>query len=226
MNLLLKSFYERISRRYELVNHVLTLGADILWRKRALRFLDGGAVILDLCTGTGDMARLIKKKLPGAKVIGADFSLPMLLKAKEKRGDGVNWAGSYAQYLPFSDNTFDAVTVTFAARNLKVNEQVLIECFKEIRRVLKPGGVFINLETSQPANRLLRWLFSMYIKVLIKPVGGVISGYSPAYQYLASTISRFYSAPELAEVMRHAGFKEVDYQPVWGGIAAIHQARK
>jgi demethylmenaquinone methyltransferase/2-methoxy-6-polyprenyl-1,4-benzoquinol methylase len=226
MKIGLRDFYAKINRRYEFINHVLTFGADILWRKRALRFLDGGAVILDLCTGTGNMARILKEKFPQAKIIGADFSLPMLLKARKKRGYDVKWISSYAQYLPFSDNVFDAVTVTFAARNLKVSEQVLIECFKEIRRVLKPGGVFINLETSQPNSRLLRWLFSMYIKVFIKPIGGVISGYAPAYQFLAGSMSGFYTAPELAEVIRQSGFKEVSYHPVWGGVAAIHVARK
>ena len=131
-----------------------------------------------------------------------------------------------AMALPFRDKTFDLVTISFATRNINVSRKALYQCLSEFYRILKPGGQFVNLETSQPAPRLIRKLFHLYVRVVVRHVGHMISGSKNAYAYLSNTIQRFHNAGEFADIIRQAGFAKVSIYPMMFGIVAIHQATK
>lgn len=222
--------FPEVARTYELVNHAMTLGLDILWRRKTARVAanEGGSRWLDVCTGTGEMAihlgRLAKHE---AVVIATDFSSPMIHKAIEKReAREIAFVLADAKRLPFADDTFDLVTTSFATRNLNVNRQRLIESFGEFRRILKPGGRYVSLETSQPPSSLIRKLFHLYVRLVVRPLGYAISGSRAAYAYLSHTIQSFYTAEELADIMREAGFAQVSFQRLALGAAAVHKAVK
>ena len=173
----------------------------------------------------GALARAAKSR---AKIIGVDFCLPMLSQAvKKPEYSRISFCVSDAGCLPFSDNTFDVVTIAFATRNLNNSgQEVLLKRFREFLRVLKPGGRFINLETSQPKSVLLKKLVHSYIWLMVKPIGYLISGSKIAYAYLAHSIPRFFSAEELVGVLYRAGFKKIDFILLSFGVAAVHIAVK
>ena len=128
--------------------------------------------------------------------------------------------------LDFPDNSLDLITISFATRNINLNKDILNQTFTEFYRVLEPGGRFVNLETSQPSSSWIRKIFHFYVKLVVKPVGGLISGSQSAYAYLTHTIPRFYPPEELSEIMNQAGFKNVTCKKLLFGIAAIHQGQK
>ncbi len=225
----IKEIFSEVPRTYELVNHVLSLGLDIYWRKRLARHAASFTprLCLDICSGTGETAVLLKRSCNGTTVVAADFSFPMLSVAMKKpTTGGILFTLANAHSLPFPDATFDIVTISFATRNLNTSRGALINYFREFLRVLKPGGSFINLETSQPKNAVIRWLFQRYVKTFVAPIGRLISGTGAGYKYLSNTIPRFYPAPELAQLFRDAGFSSVDVQSPFLGAAAIHTAIK
>ncbi len=227
----IQRLYVSIPRTYEMVNHVLTFGLDILWRRKAALIASsaGGNLWLDAGMGTGDMTlnlnRLADER---TRIVAIDFSLPMMRKARERLADGdVALILAEATCLPFRDELFDAITLSFASRNIHSSgENNLSVCLSEFHRVLKPGGFFINLETSQPRNCLLRKLYHLYVKLVVKPVGGIISGSFEPYDYLSSSMRLFYSADELASIIRRSGFNTVSYELLLLGTAAIHRAAK
>lgn len=226
----IQRIFSEVPQTYELVNHVLTFGLDSLWRRKAARIAaaGGGKLWLDVCSGTGEMAVCLSR-LAGqnTKVIAADFSLPMLNKIREKpEGSKIFFTLADASSLPFPDCTFDLVTISLGTRNLNVRRETLIESFREFYRVLKPGGRFVNLETSQPPAGLMRKLFHLYVRLVVKNIGSLLSGSKAGYSYLSYTIPRFYRADELADIMRQAGFDEVSFNRVILGVAAIHEAVK
>lgn len=226
----IQEVFTTVPKTYELVNHVLTFGMDISWRKRAVRaaLAAGGNLWLDICSGTGETASYLKRAAPnGVTVVSADFCEPMLREAvKKPEGKHICFTLADASLLPFADNTFDLITISFATRNLNISKNALVRCFAEFRRVLKKGGHFINLETSQPSSRLLRRLFHAYIGLLVRPIGEAISGSKAGYKYLSHTIPRFYDADEFSCVISDAGFTSVDYERLIFGIAAIHHGIK
>ena len=222
--------FSEVSETYELVNHVLTLGLDRRWRRRAAqdaaRSKDGPW--LDVCSGTGEMAQNLAGAAGGGTiVVSLDFSVRMLAKAAEKaRRARIFLALAEASRLPFPDGTFDLVTISFATRNINLSRTVLTEHFEEFRRVLKPGGRFINLETSQPRSRIIRNLFHLYVGLAVKPVGFFISGSKAGYTYLSQTIPRFYDLETLRTILFEAGFRKVSYERLFFGVVAIHTAIK
>ena len=222
--------FSEVPATYELVNHVLTLGLDIVWRRRAAKIAvtsDGGQWA-DMCTGTGEMAALLSRMAPeGTTIYGIDFSEPMLKQARKKpQAAGINFVTSDIKALDFPDESFDLVTISFATRNINLSKDILIHSFGEFYRVLKPGGRFVNLETSRPSFWPVRKCFHLYIRLFVKFIGGRISGSRDAYTYLATTIPRFYSAQELSDIMRQAGFDKVTFQQYLFGAVAVHQAVK
>jgi demethylmenaquinone methyltransferase/2-methoxy-6-polyprenyl-1,4-benzoquinol methylase len=222
--------FSEVPETYRLVNHVLTLGLDFIWRRRAagIAAAAGGERWIDLCSGTGDMAANLRRTAKnGTRIYAADFSAPMFGKAREApECAGIEFVLCDVKKLPFPDDTFDLATIAFATRNINLSRNKLTETFREFRRVLKPGGRFVNLETSQPSSRILKKLFHMFIKLFVKPVGGMISGSDRSYAYLSSTIPRFYPPEELMGIMREAGFEDGGIHRMSCGIVAVHQGVK
>jgi len=229
MKTAVQKIFDEVAPTYERVNRVLTLGLDGRWRKKAARAAAqaGGKLWLDVCSGTGDMARnLARLAPPGTKVVALDFNAAMLCKASAKSKAPAAFVMSDVKSLPFPSDLFDLVTISFATRNINLSKDLLCRSFQELRRVLKPGGHFVNLETSQPRSNFARKVFHLYVRTMVKPVGTRLSGSEAGYAYLASTIPRFYDAEDLLDLLRQAGFKKVVYRPLFLGAAAIHTAIK
>jgi demethylmenaquinone methyltransferase/2-methoxy-6-polyprenyl-1,4-benzoquinol methylase len=227
----LQELFAEVAPTYERVNHVLTLGMDRRWRRKAARITaaGGGTLWLDACSGTGDMAEALGRRAEeGTKVIALDFCAPMFDRVRTKKGFGTTIEAVLADVkrLPFPEATFDAVTISFATRNINISREALTSTFAELRRVLKPGGRFVNVETSQPRAWLVRAAFRAYVGLFVRRVGERISGSRPGYAYLSSTIPRFYGPEELAGILREAGFAEVSWQRLLFGAAAVHLSVK
>jgi demethylmenaquinone methyltransferase/2-methoxy-6-polyprenyl-1,4-benzoquinol methylase len=226
----IRKVFSEVPATYELINHILTLGFDIIWRRQAAKIAaranEGNWV--DMCSGTGEMAvNLNRHARKSTTVHAVDFSLPMLTEAKRKPGaQGIRFLVSDVKHLPFPDGSFNLITISFATRNLNLSREVLVQTFSEFYRILKPEGIFVNLETSRPSSSFLNVCYDLYIKLLVKAVGSRISGSRSAYAYLASTIPRFYPPAELADIMRNAGFDRVTFKRRLFGVAAIHQGEK
>ncbi len=230
MNKGIQKIFSEASHSYELVNHILTWGLDIRWRKKSAKAaaVEGGTRWMDICSGTGETAAYLSRLAKnGTTVVSADFTFDMLYEATKKpEANRITFTLADAGRLPFRDETFDLVTISFATRNINVNRDALLRCFREFYRVLKPGGRFVNLETSQPSSALIRRLFHLYIRSAVASIGSMISGSKAAYAYLSHTIPRFYNAVELSDILRQAGFAEVSIHNMMFGIAAIHKAIK
>jgi len=226
-----QKIYTGVPRTYEFLNHLLTLGQDIFWRKRAARMAaaTGGTHWLDVGIGTGEMAANLRRLAPeNTQVIALDFSLPMMREAMKKPiAKKVSFALAEATRIPFADNSIDAITLSFAARNIDSSGKGnLLKCFQEFHRVLKPGGIFVNLETSQPKHWLIRSMFHSYVKLTVYPIGKTVSGSNAAYTYLSRSMRQFYSAEELAAILQNAGFSEISFSRLLLGAAAIHRVTK
>lgn len=225
----LRNVYAAIPRRYEAVNHVITLGLDRRWRRAAVHeaaAAAGTAPWLDLCAGTGETAALIARRAPaGTAVIAVDFSLPMLREGRRRRPEALARAvAAEATALPFPAETFGLVIITYAARNLDSRRGLLDASLAEIRRVLRPGGALVNLETSRPGSAPVRRALDIWAAWAVPWLGRLLSGERAGYAYLSSSIRRFRPAGELAEAMFRAGFSGVGWRPLLFGTAAIHTA--
>ncbi len=223
-----QKIYAEASNTYEMINHLLTLGLDILWRKKTSELVSqlSGKKWLDVCSGTGEMAIALQHIAPPeTSVFSVDFSLPMLRNGKSKsESEEIHFSLADAGNLPFRDDTFDLITISYATRNLNPTKQRLISYFREFNRVLKPGGLFINLETSQPANRVIRELYHLYVRLGVRRLGEMISGSRTGYSYLSYTVQNFYDPIEFAGILKLAGFKDVRVRKLFLGVFAIHQA--
>lgn len=229
----IRTIFNSVPTVYEKVNHILTMGLDIYWRrtaaKMALKGIRSGR-LLDVCSGTGEMARYLgtlSQKDSKVEVVSLDFCAPMLHQAIKKPPlKNISFCVADAGVLPFADNTFDCLTISFATRNLNRNKDVLLDCFREFYRVLKPGGKFVNLETSQPQVKFIRSLFHFYVRIMVGTLGSLLSGSKAAYRYLAYTIPRFFCADELTGLLQESGFTKVNLFYLAFGISAIHIATK
>lgn len=224
-----QKIYSEVAEHYEFINHLLTFGLDIRWRKKAASKAAGlnGTHWLDVCSGTGEMAEHLRQANRSVKIISVDFSYPMLSQAKKKAESScILFTLAEAGALPFLKETFDLISISFATRNINQREDILMANLKEFHRVLKPGGYFLNLETSQPAFPVIRKLFHLYAKIGVKRLGSFLSGSKAGYSYLSYTIPRFYSAPEFSKMLFETGFSHVDCHPLFLSVAAIHMAQK
>lgn len=215
-----------IANRYDLLNHLLSGNTDKRWRRLVAKRLhevlsQEGARALDVACGTGDLSLALAKGT-GARVVGTDFCRPMLEIAQRKASADdfaeIPFIEGDALQLPFADSSFDAVTIAFGLRNLASVEAGL----KELRRVLKPQGRAAILEFSIPVIPGFRALFRFYFTRVLPKVGGMISGSRGAYEYLPDSVSRFPDQKRLAAMMSEAGFEEVEYKNLTGGVAALH----
>ncbi len=220
-----RSMFSRIAPRYDLANHLLSFNLDRGWRaetvRRARPVLERpSARSLDLCCGTGDLMLALAQHSQG-QVFGSDFCHPMLLAAGEKMTKirmPPKLFEADALQLPLADEALDLITVAFGFRNLTNYERGLAE----MRRVLKPQGMAAILEFSQPPNGLFAALYSFYSRCVLPAVGGMVSGSRDAYEYLPESIQKFPGAEQLADGMRAAGFRSVDFLRMTGGSVALH----
>jgi demethylmenaquinone methyltransferase/2-methoxy-6-polyprenyl-1,4-benzoquinol methylase len=221
-----REMFGSIAARYDLLNHLLSGNIDKRWRRVLAKTLYAGLPsgghprILDVACGTGDLSFTLIES-GESKIVGVDFCRPMLQIANSKasrRGVKVPFIEGDALRLPFADGSFEAVTIAFGLRNLTSVE----DGFRELLRVLKPGGRVAVLEFSKPVMPVLRSLFKTYFTRVLPLFGGLISGSRSAYQYLPDSVERFPDQKELASVMTGAGFVEVTFQNLTGGIAALH----
>jgi len=223
-----RTMFDRIVPRYDLVNRIMTGGRDVAWRKMVAKQVAAvDAVqqhVIDVATGTGDLAFAIQDA--GVKqVTGVDFSPEMINAAQRKLArhqPGVTFQVADGMDLPFSDGAFDACTISFGLRNMVDYEAAI----REMTRVLRPGGRFICLEMTPFRRPLLGPLFRVYFERLVPVVGGVLSGNLRAYKYLPRSVRSFPRAHDLAELMRHTGLEDVRYQLLGFGTVAIHSGSK
>jgi demethylmenaquinone methyltransferase/2-methoxy-6-polyprenyl-1,4-benzoquinol methylase len=226
--------FTAVPPRYDLVNRVVTLGLDARWRRMAalVCLREKPWHLLDLGCGTGDLAiEIARLGGGGVRVSGLDFSLPMLRLARQKAdiagvADRTDFILGRADSLPFPEGCFDTVGISFAFRNLTYRSPLRFPHLAEVWRVLRPGGRYVIVESSQPENRVVRAFFHVYLRAFVGPMGVLLSGKRGAYRYLAESVARFYKPDEIREMLLAAGFGEVSYRPLFLGATGIHVAKK
>ncbi len=212
--------FSAIASRYVLTNHVLSLGIDVLWRRRVAKEVKAGGArrILDIATGSGDLAEAVQKALPEAEVIGADFCAPMLVQARRRGLKSL--AVADGMKLPFEDDRFDAVTVAYGLRNMASWSDAM----REFSRVLRPGGHLVMLDFSLPTG-VIREPYRFYLHRILPTIGGWLAGDRGAYEYLGDSIERFPAGEEMCQRLRDNGFAEARATALCGGISSIYVAR-
>jgi len=214
-----KAAFSRIADRYVLTNHVLSLGTDILWRKKVGRMVAEWQPerILDVATGTGDLALELQAACPDASVTGSDFCEEMLAYAAE--GGVMETIVADALAMPFEDDSYDVITVAFGLRNMASWPDGL----REMQRVIKPGGHLLVLDFSLPTG-ILRGPYRFYLNKVLPKIAGLITGEGDAYEYLAGSIEQFPSGKEMCSLIEENGFKEAQCIPLTFGVASIYTA--
>ena len=213
--------FDDVAARYDIMNDVLSLGQDRRWRRQVLAALDvrQGETVLDIAAGTGTSSEPFDAA--GAHVVPADFSLGMLRQGKKRRAD-LGFTAADATELPFADASFDAVTMSFGLRNVVDVDAALAE----FARVTKPGGRLLVCEFSQPTNGAFRTVYSEYLMQALPPVARAISSNPDSYVYLAESIQAWPAQRELGARIREAGWADVEWRNLTGGIVALHRAVK
>lgn len=224
-----EQMFDNISHRYDFLNRLLSVGIDVSWRKKVVAMVaqDNPETILDVATGTGDLAIALAKKNPQAKITGFDLSNGMLehgrVKVAEKNlSDQIEMIQGDAENMPFDDNTFDAITVAFGVRNFETLEKGL----KEIHRVLKPGGKFVILEFSQPEKFPMKQLYNFYFKNILPVIGKTFSKDHRAYTYLPESVQAFPYGERLNKILKSVNFIEPKDKKLTFGIASIYKCLK
>jgi len=225
----IRSLFDHIAPTYDLLNHLLSLGRDFYWRKMAVQKLGGlEGWILDMATGTGDVAiEMIHQNRHHRKVVGLDFSQPMIKRAQQKifekdLSQTIILSLGDALSLPFRDNTFSASMIAFGLRNIVKKEQALFEMV----RVIKKGGKVIILEFTFPKKGWMKRLYPIYFQRVLPWVGGMISGDWGAYAYLPQSVFHFATSKNYEEIMRNVGLENMSSQSLTGGIASVISGTK
>jgi demethylmenaquinone methyltransferase / 2-methoxy-6-polyprenyl-1,4-benzoquinol methylase len=223
-----RDMFARIAPRYDAANRVLTAGMDERWRKRAIARLNppSGGTVVDLCCGTGDVVFHLLRTDPSLDVTGIDFCEPMLEAARrraprEARGKAHFLEGDVMD-LPFADASFDGATMGFSLRNVVEIDRVL----SEVRRVLRPGARFVNLDVSKAPNKMFKRVFDLYFYRAVPLIGGLVGGSRAAYTYLPNSLTNHPDAEALRERFARAGFVDAGFDRLMAGSIAIHYGTK
>lgn len=225
-----RQMFGEISHRYDLMNHLLSCGTDIYWRWRTVRVAapTGSAPILDVCSGTGDLAFAYHKRTSGrVPILGTDFTHNMLIRANAKRDRKASRMPQFleadTQHLPFADNTFQIVCVAFGLRNVSDTAAGL----REMARVCQTGGQVVVLEFSTPRVPLLGPIYQWYFQRVLPRIGQLLArNRQSAYDYLPASVSEFPSGPELADTMQQCGLERVTWTPLTLGVATLYIGHK
>lgn len=224
-----RTMFGRIARRYDLMNRLMTLGRDRAWRRHTVQQLEfgseGSQIVLDVATGTGDLALEVLRQHPDAQVVGIDFTPEMLALAQEKAGpavSGLTWVVADAMRLPFASASFDGVVTGFALRNVTD----IPTAFAEMARVTQPGGRVASLEIAKPRAPIFRRLFGFYFYRIVPLIGSLISGQRAAYTYLPHSLTRFLTPDEIAAVMGQTGWGQVRHYRLMLGTVTVHAGVK
>lgn len=218
----IQSMFGRLTPQYDRMNRLMTAGLDGRWRRLAVSVADAsGGIVLDIGAGTGDLSREFRRA-GSATVVGADFSRPMLRRARGKLGpQTADWLQADALRLPFADAQFDTVASAFVLRNLID----LPQAFAEMLRVLRPGGRLIALDITHPPSDLRGRILRLGFERIVTPAAGLLSGDWDAYRYLPDSLSGYPTADALSAMLREAGAAETAYRRLAGGAVALHTAR-
>jgi demethylmenaquinone methyltransferase/2-methoxy-6-polyprenyl-1,4-benzoquinol methylase len=220
-----QDMFARIAGRYDTMNRLMTFGQDVRWRQYVIRQanLPAGGRLLDIATGTGDIAEEGQRQVPGLRAVGGDFTIEMMQAGKRLPGRAmIQWAAADTLALPFPDATFDAVTSGFLMRNVID----VAGAFREQWRVTRPGGRVVVLESSPPKDNLLKPFIKLHLNTVIPTLGRLITGEADAYRYLPDSTQGFQGPDELAATMRATGFVDVNYRLFMFGTIAVHVGTK
>lgn len=224
-----EAMFNGIASRYDFLNHLLSFGIDKHWRKRLVKGVTrlNPCKVLDVATGTGDLAISLAKKCPGVKITGVDIAEAMLSEAEHKihqlkLEDRISFQKASSLSLPFDDNTFDHVMAAFGVRNFEDPLKGLME----MQRVVKSGGTISVLEFTTPKFAIIRWVYQIYFSKILPWIGQLISGHKTAYTYLPTSVDAFKERGAFVELMHQSGFVSASYRLQSMGIAAIYRAYK
>lgn len=223
-----EKMFDTISTNYDGLNRVISFGIDVKWRKKVVQIVEktNPDAVLDIATGTGDLA-INLVKTGASRIVGLDISEGMLAVGRKKiaqkgLSDKIEMVQADSEALPFEDNTFDAITVAFGVRNFETLEKGL----KEIARVLRPGGVFVVLETSVPTKFPFKQGYHFYTKNLLPLIGKLFSKDKVAYSYLSESAAAFPYGERFNNILEKTGFTNIEHKPQTFGVATIYTASK
>lgn len=223
-----EQMFDNIAHRYDFLNHLLSAGIDKLWRKRAIRYIESYKPqrMMDMATGTGDFAIDAANMLDVKEIVALDLSEEMLavgrLKLHPVKHQCITFVKGDSEQMTYPDNSFDAMTAGFGVRNFENLEQGL----KEMYRVLKPGAPLVILEVSQPENKLLKALFSIYFKGILPLIGRLFSKDHRAYTYLPESVEAFPKGKDFVAILKKVGFSHAKFTPLTLGICAMYTCEK
>ena len=226
---MVRGMFNDIAPTYDRLNHILSFDIDKLWRKRVVRTVRklGAKHIMDMATGTGDLAIALTRGIEGSTIYGADFSSEMLAVAKQKietlgLSERISLTECNAEDIPLADESVDAVTVAFGVRNFEHQREALTE----IKRTIRKGGHLVVLEFSNPKCAFVRWCYRLYSHYILPAIGRLVSKHSTAYTYLPESIDQFASPEKFAALLQEVGFDHIERKSQSMGIAHIYIAHK
>ena len=226
---MVRGMFNDIAPTYDRLNHILSFDIDKLWRKRVVRIIKrlGAKHIMDMATGTGDLAIAMARKIEGSTIYGADFSSEMLAVAKQKierlgLSERISLTECNAENIPLEDEAVDAATVAFGVRNFEHQKEAL----SEIMRTIRKGGHLIVLEFSNPRCTFVRWCYRFYSHYILSAIGRLVSKHATAYSYLPDSIDKFASPEAFTALLKEVGFASVERKSQSMGIAHIYIAHK
>ena len=226
---MVRGMFNDIAPTYDRLNHILSFDIDKLWRRRVVRIVGklGAKYIMDMATGTGDLAIALARNIEGSKIYGADFSSEMLAVAEKKiaalaLSERISLTECNAENIPLADEAVDCATVAFGVRNFEHQREALTE----MKRTIKRGGYLIVLEFSNPRFALVRWCYRLYSHYILPAIGRLVSKHATAYTYLPESIDEFASPKAFSQLLEEVGFERVERKSQSFGIAHIYIAHK